>query len=68
MLIEVMTFGSGCKVAPGVQGHSDREIGKLLGPTVRTVRFHLAKALDKAEATSRTHLAAVAISRRWISL
>jgi LuxR family quorum-sensing system transcriptional regulator CciR len=49
-------------------GHSDRQIGKLLGLTVRTVRYHLANAREKCQAGSRTHLAAIAISQGWVNL
>jgi DNA-binding CsgD family transcriptional regulator len=49
-------------------GHADGEIGKLLGLTTRTIRFHLANAREKAGAESRTHLAALALSQGWISM
>lgn len=51
-----------------VRGHSDAEIGRLLGMTVRTVRFHLANARGKFPATSRTHLAAMAVAQGYVML
>ena len=50
------------------QGHSDRQIAKMLRLTARTVRFHLSNARNKCDATSRSHLAAIAISQGWINL
>jgi DNA-binding CsgD family transcriptional regulator len=51
-----------------VRGHSDTEIGKLLGMTIRTVRFHLSNAREKFPATSRTHLAALAVAQGYVVL
>ena len=45
-----------------VQGLTDREIAKDLAITHATVRFHLDSARRKADARSRTHLAALAVS------
>jgi LuxR family quorum-sensing system transcriptional regulator CciR len=65
--------GTGGRIAPAmtekeigclallVQGHSDREIARILGVTEPTVRFHLANARDKTGAVSRTHMAALAV-------
>ena len=44
-----------------VQGHSDREIARILGVTEPTVRFHLGNAREKTGAVSRTHMAALAV-------
>jgi DNA-binding CsgD family transcriptional regulator len=44
-----------------VQGHSDREIARMLGVTEPTVRFHLGNAREKTNAVSRTHMAALAV-------
>lgn len=44
-----------------VQGHSDREIARMLGVTEPTVRFHLTNAREKTGAVSRTHMAALAV-------
>ncbi len=49
-----------------VAGHADAEIGKILGMTVRTVRFHLGNAREKFRATSRAHLAALAIAQGYV--
>jgi DNA-binding CsgD family transcriptional regulator len=49
-----------------VGGHGDAEIGKLLGMTVRTVRFHLGNARKKFRATSRTQLAALATANGYV--
>ena len=51
-----------------VRGHSDAEMGKLLGLSVRTVRFHFANSKNKFQATSRTHLAALAIAQGYVTL
>jgi LuxR family quorum sensing-dependent transcriptional regulator len=51
-----------------VHGHSDSEIGQLLGLSVRTVRFHLGNAREKFHATSRTHLAALAVAQGFVVL
>ena len=51
-----------------VRGHSDRGIGKLLGLSEPTVRFHLGNARDKSRAASRTHLAALAIAQGYVTL
>jgi len=51
-----------------VRGHSDRQIGKLLGLSDATVRFHLANARTKSGAVSRTHLAALAVARGYVTL
>jgi DNA-binding CsgD family transcriptional regulator len=45
-----------------VQGLTDREIARDLAITHATVRFHLDSARRKANARSRTHLAALAVS------
>ena len=45
-----------------VQGHTDREIARNLEITHATVRFHLDSARRKANARSRTHLAALVVS------
>jgi LuxR family transcriptional regulator, quorum-sensing system regulator BjaR1 len=52
-------------VALLVRGLSDRDIGAKLGIAEPTVRFHLDRARRKFGATSRTHLAALAI---WLGL
>jgi LuxR family quorum-sensing system transcriptional regulator CciR len=44
-----------------VQGHSDREIARMLGVSEPTVRFHLGNAREKTGAVSRTHMAALAV-------
>jgi LuxR family quorum-sensing system transcriptional regulator CciR len=44
-----------------VQGHSDREIARILGVAEPTVRFHLGNAREKTGAVSRTHMAALAV-------
>jgi DNA-binding CsgD family transcriptional regulator len=49
-----------------VRGHNDNEAGKLLGLSVRTVRFHLANAREKFRASSRTHMAALAIAQGYV--
>ena len=50
-----------------VRGHSDREIGMLLGLSVRTVRFHQANAREKFNAASRTHLAALVVAQGYVA-
>ncbi len=49
-------------------GHSDRRIGTLLGVTEPTVRFHIGNAKTKLSASSRTHLAALAVTFGYTSL
>ena len=51
-----------------VRGHNYTEVGKLLGLSVRTVRFHLTNAREKFQASSRTHLAALAIAQGYVTL
>jgi DNA-binding CsgD family transcriptional regulator len=51
-----------------VRGHSDRQIGKLLGIAEATVRYHLGNTRDKFAATSRTHLAALAVAQGHVAL
>jgi len=51
-----------------VRGHSDQQLANLLGLSTPTVRFHLANARDKLGATSRTHLAALAVAQGYICL
>jgi DNA-binding CsgD family transcriptional regulator len=51
-----------------VRGHSDEQISKLLGMSVRTVRFHFNNAREKFPATSRTHLAALAVAQGYVVL
>jgi DNA-binding CsgD family transcriptional regulator len=51
-----------------VRGHSDDEIAKMLGLSVRTVRFHFINAREKFPATSRTHLAALAVAQGYVAL
>jgi DNA-binding CsgD family transcriptional regulator len=46
-----------------VQGHSDRQIAKILGISETTVRFHLGNAREKTGAVSRTHMAALAVKQ-----
>jgi LuxR family quorum-sensing system transcriptional regulator CciR len=48
------------------RGHNDNEAGKVLGLSVRTIRFHLANARVKFRASSRTHLAALAIAQGYV--
>jgi len=50
-----------------VQGHSDRQIAKLLGIAQTTVRFHIGNAREKTGAVSRTHLAALAVAQGFVS-
>jgi DNA-binding CsgD family transcriptional regulator len=50
-----------------VQGHSDREIGKILGVSEATARFHLTNAREKSGAQSRTHMAALAMAQGYVS-
>jgi len=50
-----------------VQGHSDRQIGAMLGVSGPTVRFHLGNARAKCGAASRTHLAALAVAMGYVS-
>ncbi|HEY2710291.1 MAG TPA: helix-turn-helix transcriptional regulator [Caulobacteraceae bacterium] len=49
-------------VALLVQGYTDEEIAADLEITHATVRFHLGGARRKANARSRTHLAALAVA------
>jgi LuxR family quorum sensing-dependent transcriptional regulator len=51
-----------------VRGHSDQAIGKVLGLSLPTIRFHLGNARDKCAATSRAHLAAIAIRQGFVTL
>jgi len=51
-----------------VRGHSDLQIGQLLGLAERTVRFHLDNARTKSGAISRTHLAALAIAHGFVTI
>jgi DNA-binding CsgD family transcriptional regulator len=51
-----------------VRGHSDRRIGELLGLSEPTVRYHLGNAREKFAATSRTHLAALAVAQGHVAL
>ncbi len=46
-----------------VLGHSDRQIGKILGISEATVRFHIGNAREKTGAVSRTHMAALAVAQ-----
>jgi DNA-binding CsgD family transcriptional regulator len=50
-----------------VQGHSDAEIGKMLGVSAPTVRFHLGNARGKCGATSRTHMAVLAVLQGFVA-
>jgi DNA-binding CsgD family transcriptional regulator len=49
-----------------VRGHRDKEIGAMIGLTVRAVRFHLTNAREKFAATSRTHLAAIVLANGYV--
>lgn len=51
-----------------VRGHSDADIGTLLGLSIRTVRFHLGNARRKFHVNTRTHLAAVAVAQGYTRL
>ncbi len=51
-----------------VRGHSDEQISKLLGMSVRTVRFHFNNVREKFPATSRSHLAAMAVAQGYVVL
>jgi LuxR family quorum-sensing system transcriptional regulator CciR len=51
-----------------VQGHSDRQIGEILGVSAPTVRFHLGNARSKSGAVSRTHLAALAVALGYVAI
>lgn len=51
-----------------VRGHSDEQISKLLGMSVRTVRFHFNNVREKFPAASRTHLAALAVAQGYVVL
>ena len=51
-----------------VRGHADSAIAKLLGLSMRTVRFHLINARGNFSTTSRTHLAALAIAQGYVTL
>jgi DNA-binding CsgD family transcriptional regulator len=55
-------------IACMVRGHSDRQIGQLLGISERTARFHLDNARDKSGAVSRTHLAALAVAQGFVTV
>ncbi len=50
-----------------VQGHSDRQIAKILGISETTVRFHIGNAREKTGAVSRTHMAALAVAQGFAS-
>jgi DNA-binding CsgD family transcriptional regulator len=50
------------------RGHGDAAIGRLLGISAATARFHLANARDKFGVSSRTHLAAVAVAQGFVTL
>jgi len=51
-----------------VRGHSDGEAARMLGLSVRTVRFHLSNARDKFDAATRTQLAALALAQGYVQL
>lgn len=51
-----------------VRGHSDREMGAIMGVSEPTVRFHLLNARNKYSAASRTHLAALAVTQGYVTL
>jgi DNA-binding CsgD family transcriptional regulator len=51
-----------------VQGHSDRQIAKILGISETTVRFHIGNAREKTGAVSRTHMAALAAAQGFATL
>ncbi len=51
-----------------VRGHSSQRIGKVLGVSESTIRFHLGNARDKMGAVSQTHLAALALTQGFVSL
>ncbi len=51
-----------------VRGHSDRQIGELLGINEATVRYHLGITREKFTALSRTHLAALAVAQGYVHL
>jgi DNA-binding CsgD family transcriptional regulator len=50
-----------------VHGHSDREIGRILGVSEATARFHIGNAREKSGAVSRTHMAALATTQGYVS-
>lgn len=51
-----------------VRGHSDRQIGTIMGVSEPTVRFHIGNARAKYGAVSRTHLAALAAVQGYVNL
>ena len=51
-----------------VRGCSEKQIAKILCLSLPTVRYHLANARDKSGATSRTHLAALAIMQGLVTV
>ena len=51
-----------------MRGYSEKQIAKILGLSLPTVRHHFVNARDKSGATSRTHLAALAIARGFVTV
>ncbi len=51
-----------------VQGHSDRQIAKILGISKTTMRFHIGNAREKTGAVSRTHMAALAVTQGFVTV
>jgi LuxR family quorum-sensing system transcriptional regulator CciR len=50
------------------RGHSDMAIGKLIGISGATVRFHLSNVRDKLGVSSRVHLAAAAVAQGFVTI
>jgi DNA-binding CsgD family transcriptional regulator len=50
-----------------VHGHSDKQISRMLGISEPTVRFHLGNARTKCRASSRTHMAVLAVQQGLVS-
>ena len=51
-----------------VRGHSEKQIAETLGLSLPTVRYHFSTAREKSGATSRTHLAALAIAQGFVTV
>ncbi|MEW6583463.1 MAG: LuxR C-terminal-related transcriptional regulator [Actinomycetota bacterium] len=51
-----------------VEGGTNAEIGVALGISPRTVQAHVAAAMTKLRARSRTHLAVLALRTRLVPL
>jgi len=67
MSSETLTPQQKCVLESMARGDSDKLIAERLGITERTVRFHVAGAIARLAALSRTHAVALAMSHGEIA-